>query len=140
MWSPVAGSQSSIHHSGRKAPRLQAIRTDVVNLTLWVDRQGSSPAHWQVQQATRPNKVKPMTVTTYQQVIDAALAYRDSWRARKALRNQFRQEPGVDQVFLKATAAQLDKNVTDSRRNLERTAIRLQNDLSEQRRSSKNTK
>lgn len=72
-----------------------------------------------------------MTVTTYQQLIDAALAYRDAWRARKSFRKQFRQEAGVDQVFLKATAAQLDKNVTDSRRNLERTAIILQNDLSE---------
>jgi hypothetical protein len=69
-----------------------------------------------------------MTVTTCQQLIDPALAYTDAWRARKAFRKQFRQEPGVDQVFLKATAAQLDKNVTDSRRNLERTAIILQND------------
>jgi hypothetical protein len=74
-----------------------------------------------------------MTVTTCQQLIDAALAYRDAWRARKAFRKQFRREPGVDQVFLKATAAQLDKNATDSRRNLARTAIRLQNDLSEQK-------
>jgi len=74
----------------------------------------------------------------YQQLIDAALAYRGAWRARKAFGKQFRQEPGVDQVFLKATAAQLDKDVIDSRRNLERAAIRLENDLSEQRKSSKN--
>jgi hypothetical protein len=67
-----------------------------------------------------------MTVTArYQQLIDAALAYRDAWRARKAFGKQFRQEPRADQVFLKATAAQLDKNVTDSRRNLGRTAISL---------------
>ena len=70
----------------------------------------------------------------YQQLIDAALAYGDAWRARKAFGKQFRQEPRVDQVFVKATAAQLDKNLTDSRRNLERAAIRLENDLSEQRR------
>jgi hypothetical protein len=69
----------------------------------------------------------------YQQLINAALAYRDAWRARKAFGKQFRQEPRVDQVFLKATAAQLDKDVTDSRRNLERAAIRLENDLSEQK-------
>jgi hypothetical protein len=47
--------------------------------------------------------------------------------------SSFGKEPGVDQVFLEATAAQLDKNATDSRRNLARTAIRLQNDLSEQK-------
>ena len=76
----------------------------------------------------------------YQQLIDAALAYRDAWRARKAVGKQFRQEPRVDQVFLKATAAQFDKNLTGSRRNLERSAIRLENDLSEQRRSSKRIK
>jgi hypothetical protein len=74
----------------------------------------------------------------YRQLIDAALAYGDAWRARKTFRKQFRREPRVDQVFLKATAAQLDKNLTDSRRNLERAAIRLKNDLFEQRRSSKN--
>jgi hypothetical protein len=74
----------------------------------------------------------------YQQLIGAALAYGEAWRARNAFGKQFRQEPRVDQVFLKATAAQLDKNLTDSRRNLERAAIRLENDLSEQRRSSKN--
>jgi hypothetical protein len=61
----------------------------------------------------------------YQQLIDAALAYRDTCRARKAFGKQVRQEPRVDQVFLKATAAQLDKEVSDSRRNLERMAIRL---------------
>jgi hypothetical protein len=61
----------------------------------------------------------------YQQLIDAALAYGDAWRARKAFGKQFWQEPRVDQVFLKATAVQLDKDVTDSRRNLERVAIRL---------------
>ena len=69
----------------------------------------------------------------YQQLINAALAYGDAWRARNAFGKQFRQEPRVDQVFLKATAAQLDKDVTDSRRNLERAAIRLENDLSEQK-------
>ena len=69
----------------------------------------------------------------YQQLINAALAYGDAWRARNAFGKQFRQEPHVDQVFLKATAAQLDKDVTDSRRNLERAAIRLENDLSEQK-------
>ena len=74
----------------------------------------------------------------YQQLIDAALAYGDAWRARNAFGKQFRQEPRADQVLLKATAAQLDKNLTDSRRNLERAAMRLENDLSEQRRSSKN--
>ena len=74
----------------------------------------------------------------YQQLIDAAFAYGDAWRARNAFGKQFRQEPRVDQVFLKATATQLDKNLADSRRNLERAAIRLENDLSEQRRSSKN--
>ena len=61
----------------------------------------------------------------YQQLIDAARAYRDAWRARKAFGKQFRQEPRVDQVFLKATAAQLDKNVADSRRELERAALRF---------------
>ena len=61
----------------------------------------------------------------YRKLVDAALAYRDAWRARKAFGKQFRQEPRVDQVFLKATAAQLDKDVADSRRNLERLAIRL---------------
>jgi hypothetical protein len=59
------------------------------------------------------------------QLIDAALAYRDAWRARKAFGKQFRQEPRADQVFLKATARQLDKNVTDSRRDLERVALRF---------------
>ena len=56
----------------------------------------------------------------YLRRIDAALAYGDAWRARKAFGKQFRQEPRVDQLFLKATAAQLDKNLTDSRRNFER--------------------
>jgi hypothetical protein len=73
----------------------------------------------------------------YQQLIDAALTYRDAGRARKAFGKQFRQKPRADQVFLKATAAQLDKNVTDSRRNLETVALRLINDLSEQRRPCK---
>jgi hypothetical protein len=73
----------------------------------------------------------------YQQLIDAALTYGDTWRAREAFGKQFRQEPSVDQAFLKATAAQLDKNLTDSRRNLERAPIRLESHLSEQRRSSK---
>jgi hypothetical protein len=61
----------------------------------------------------------------YQQLIDAPLAYGEAWRARKAFGKQSRQEPRVDQVFLKATVAQLDKNLTDSRRNLERAAIRF---------------
>ena len=61
----------------------------------------------------------------YQQLIDSALAYREGRRVRKAFGKQFRQEPRIDQVFLKATAAQLDKEVSDSRRNLERMAIRL---------------
>ena len=49
----------------------------------------------------------------YQQLISEALAYGDAWRARKAFGKQFRQKPRGDQVFLKATAARLDKNVTD---------------------------
>jgi hypothetical protein len=62
-----------------------------------------------------------MTVTArYQRLIDAALAYRDAWRARKAFAEQFRDEPRIEQVFLRATAAQLDKNVNDTRENLER--------------------
>jgi len=61
----------------------------------------------------------------YQQLIDAALAYGDAWRARKTFNKEFRQEPRVGQGFLKATAAQLDKNVTDSRRDLERVALRF---------------
>ena len=82
-----------------------------------------------------------MTVTArYQRLIDAALAYRDACRARKAFAKQFRQEPRIDQVFLKATVAQLDKNVTDTRKDLERMAIRLQNDRSKQTRSGKNEK
>ena len=64
-------------------------------------------------------------------VIDAALAYGDAWRARKAFGKQFRQEPRVDQVFLKATAAPLDRNLTDSG-GISKGAIRLENDLSEQ--------
>jgi len=76
-----------------------------------------------------------MTVTArYQRPIDAALAYREAWRARKAFAEQFREEPRTEQVFLRATAAQLDKNVNDTRENLERTAIRLKNDRSEQAR------
>jgi hypothetical protein len=61
----------------------------------------------------------------YRKLIDAALAYRDACLAKKSFRKQFRQEPRIDQVFLKATAEQLDKHVTDSRRNLERLVIRL---------------
>jgi hypothetical protein len=77
-----------------------------------------------------------MTVTArYQRLIDAALAYREAWRARKAFAEQFREAPRVEQVFLSATAAQLDKNVNDTRENLEMTAIRLQNDRSKQTRS-----
>ena len=65
-----------------------------------------------------------MTVTArYQRLIDAALAYREAWRARKAFADQFREEPRIEQVFLRATAAQLDKNANDTRENLERTAI-----------------
>jgi hypothetical protein len=51
----------------------------------------------------------------YRQLIDAALADGDAWRARKASGKQCLQEPRVNQVFLKATAEQLDKNLTDSR-------------------------
>jgi hypothetical protein len=69
-----------------------------------------------------------------------ALAYRDAWRAGKSFGKQFWQEPRIDQVFLKATVAQLDKDVTDSRRNLEGAAIRSDDDLAEQRRSSKRIK
>ena len=76
----------------------------------------------------------------YQQLIDAALACGEAWRARKAFGTQFRHEPRIDQVFLKATAEQLDKTLTNSRRNLERAAIRLENDLSEQRISNKKIK
>jgi hypothetical protein len=76
----------------------------------------------------------------YQQLIDAALAYRDAWRARKAFGEQFQKKLRIGQVFLKATAAQLDKDVNDSRRNLERSAVRFENDLFEQRRSSKKIK
>ena len=78
----------------------------------------------------------------YKQLIDAALVYRDAWCARKAFGKQFPQKPTIGQVFLKVTAAQLDKDVDDSRRNLERAAIRLKNDMSEQkqRRSSKKIK
>ena len=82
-----------------------------------------------------------MTVTArYQRLIDAALAYREAWRARKAFAEQFREGPRIEQVFLRATAAQLDKNVTDTRKDLERMAITLQNDRSEQTRSGKNKK
>jgi hypothetical protein len=59
------------------------------------------------------------------QLIDAALAYRDAWCTRKTFGKQFRQELRADQVFLKATAAQLDKNVTDSGRDLEMVALRF---------------
>jgi hypothetical protein len=80
-----------------------------------------------------------MTVTAqYQRLIDAALPYREAWRARKAFAEQFREGPRIEQVFLRATAAQLDKNVNDTRENLEWTAIRLQNDRSEQTRFGKN--
>lgn len=61
----------------------------------------------------------------YRQLIDATLAYRDACRRKKGPQLQLRQEPRVDQIFFKATAAQLDKDLTDSRRNLERMAIRL---------------
>jgi hypothetical protein len=89
----------------------------------------------------RPERVIQMTVTArYQRLIDAALAHREAWRARKAFAEQFREAPCVDQVFLRATAAQLDKNVTDTRKDLERMAITLQNDRSEQTRSGKNKK
>ena len=44
----------------------------------------------------------------YWRLIDAALAYREAWRARKAFAEQFREEPRIEQVFLRATAAQLD--------------------------------
>jgi hypothetical protein len=43
-------------------------------------------------------------VARYQQLIDSALAYREGRRVRKAFGKQFRQEPRIDQVFLKATA------------------------------------
>ena len=87
-----------------------------------------------------PKKLSRLTdAAGYQQLVDAAQAYGDAWRARKAFRKQFRN-PRIDQVFLKASAAQFDKDVTDSRRNLEGAAIRLENDLSEQRRSSKRIK
>jgi hypothetical protein len=76
-----------------------------------------------------PKQIREMTVTVRcQRLVDAALAYRDAWRARKAFAKQFRQEPRTDQVFLKATVAQLDRNLTDSRLNLERIAISLRND------------
>ena len=79
-----------------------------------------------MQYATRCKTSKQMSVTArYQMLIDAALAYRDAWRARNAFSKQFQQEPHADQLFLKATAVQLDKDVADSRRNLERIAIRL---------------
>ena len=78
-----------------------------------------------------PKRVIQMTGTArYQRPIDAALAYREAWRARKAFAEQFREEPHIEQVFLRATAAQFDKNVNDTRENLERMAIRLQNDRS----------
>ena len=70
--------------------------------------------------AGEKRRIMMTDAATYQQLIDAALAYGDAWRARKAFGKQFRQEPRVDQLFLKATAAQLDKNLTDSRRNFER--------------------
>jgi uncharacterized protein YneF (UPF0154 family) len=80
-----------------------------------------------------------MTVTARcQRLIDAATAYIDAWRARKAFAEQFREEPRIDQVFVRATASQLDKNVTETRKDLERMAIRLQNNWSEQTRSGKN--
>jgi hypothetical protein len=44
----------------------------------------------------------------YWRLIDAALAYREAWRARKAFAERFREEPRIEQVFLRATAAQLD--------------------------------
>ena len=69
-----------------------------------------------------------MTVTVRHRLVDAALAYRDAGRARKAFAKQFPQEPRTDQVFLKATVAQLDKNLTDSLLNLERIVISLQTD------------
>jgi hypothetical protein len=73
-----------------------------------------------------------MTVTArYQRLIDAALAYRDAWRARKSFAEQFREEPRIDQV-LRGMAAQLDKNVTDTRKDLDGMAITLQNDRSGQ--------
>jgi hypothetical protein len=82
-----------------------------------------------------------MAVTIrYQCLVDAALAYRDAWRARKAFAKQFPEGPRIEQVFLRATAAQLDKNVNETRENLERIAIRLQNDRSAQTRSDKNKK
>ena len=73
----------------------------------------------------------------YQQLINEALVYRDGGRARRGFGKQFRQKPRADQIFLTATAAQLDKNVTDSQRNLERVDLRFVNDLSEQRRPCK---
>ena len=103
----------------------------------WVDRQGFGGGACTNLQ--RPKRVIQMTVTArHQRLIDAALAYREAWRARKAFTEQFREEPLVEQVFLRATAAQLDKNVNDTRDNLERTAIRLQNDRSEPTRFDKN--
>jgi hypothetical protein len=89
----------------------------------------------------RPERVIQMTVTArYQRLIDAALAFSEAWRARKVFAEQFPEAPRIEQVFLNATAAQLEKNVNDTRENLERTAIRLQNDRSEQTRSGKNKK
>ena len=80
-----------------------------------------------------------MTVTAqYQRLIDAALAYGDAWRTRKAFAEQFREGPRIEQVFLRATAAQLDKNVNDTRENLERMAIRLRDDRFKQTRFGKN--
>ena len=82
-----------------------------------------------------------MTVTArYQRLIDATLAFSEAWRARKVFTEQFREEPRIEQVFLRATAAQLDKNVNDTRDNLERVAIRLQNDRFKQTRLGKNKK
>ena len=92
----------------------------------WLDRQGSGLCYWHVQYATRCKTAKQTRVTAqYQLLIDAALAYRDAWRARNAFRQQFRREPRADKLFFKATAAQLDRDVADGRRNLERIAIRL---------------
>jgi hypothetical protein len=82
-----------------------------------------------------------MTVTTrYQRLIEAALASKEAWRARKAFAEQFREKLRIEQVFVRATAAQFDKNVNDTRENLERMAIRLQNDRSKQTRFGKNNK
>ena len=52
-----------------------------------------------------PKRVIQMNVAArYQRLIDAALAYREAWRARKAFAEQFREEPHIEQVFLRARA------------------------------------